>query len=162
MNPSLTDQGPGGLWSKAPLEGQNSFTDTENISPLAEEGPAFIQSYEHQMAQFADEQEDELARLRSEYVFDCPRAVLDFLKTHRALPGLLLEAVAPLRRCFGGDCVVHLQARTDGDARILYAIVFWRGSLNSVKGSLKSFDDTWWLASSGKASGYVVFDYELA
>ena len=160
MNLSLTDQGPGNLWSKTPLEAQSWCGDTQNGS--RPNGTEMLLSYERQMIQFAAEQEAELARLRSEYVFDSPPAVVDYLKTHRALPSLLMDSAAPLKRSFGGDSVPHLQVRTDGDSRILYAFVFWKGSLSSARECLESFDDTWWLASSYKGSGDVVFDYELA
>jgi hypothetical protein len=148
MSFSLTHQGSGMLRDEA----QPVHAEAESL---------LLQSYERQMIYFAAEQEADLKRLRAEYVFDGSPAVSDFLKTHRALPGLLLEAVAPLRRSFGAGPILHLRVQTDNGSRTLCALVFWKGALSSAKTFLEVFDNTWWLANSHRASGNVTFDFEL-
>jgi len=161
MSHSLTDQGPSTVWRKAQSEAQNWSNDLQGASKPSEFVPVSLQNYEHQMTLFAAEQDAELIRLRSEYVFDSPSVVTEFLKTHRSHPALLLSSVGPLRHSFGDESVLHLQVRTDGDLRILFALVFWKGPLDAAKKSLELFDQKWWLNNSSKASGNLVFDYEL-
>ena len=88
--------------------------------------------------------------------------VTTFLLEHPALSSILLDAVAPLRKCFGADCLFNLRAPFDeSGSQTLYAVAMWPGSTQGVRTAFAAFDDTWWVAHSQPASGYLVFTYEL-
>ena len=88
--------------------------------------------------------------------------VTTFLLEHPALSSILLDAVAPLRKCFGADCVFNLRAPFDeSGSQTLYAVAMWPGSTQHVRKALAEFDDGWWISHSQSASGYLTFTYEL-
>jgi hypothetical protein len=89
-------------------------------------------------------------------------SVATFLAEHGSLPQVLLEAVNPLRACFGKSTVFGLRAPIDeSGSRTLYAVAMWPGKVRDARNALAKFDDDWWIAQSRQAAGYLTFTYEL-
>src|SRR5260370_655997 len=102
--------------------------------------------YEQQMTQFVmDKQEEQLNRLRKDYVFDDPDRVRSFLKSHRSLSEIFIEAVPELKRCFGKDATLQIQVLwEEGTPRTIYGVVLWKDTLRSARAALQRFDESWW------------------
>ena len=123
---------------------------------------ALIESVEKQMAEFAAQHEAVLNEVRKYYALPAESSVRDFLTEHRTLPYILLEAVPQLKTYFGAAAIFSLRTPTDdAGSRTLYAVVMWPGKSRDVRQALARFDDSWWIAHSRQASGYLAFTYEL-
>lgn len=126
--------------------------------------PQALTEYEIQMTRFAVEQEEDFKKLRKEYVLVEGPSVEAFLRGHRSLIEVLLDAAAQIKACFGVDNVLQLRlGGEEGDApNLVYGVIQWSGSLDAARAALDAFDESWWVANVRKASGRVVFDFELA
>jgi hypothetical protein len=99
--------------------------------------------------------------LKTEYVLRNESVISRFLLTHRTMVPVLSRAIAELRISFGSDVVFNLEAIIEDDDSIsLYAIVVWRGSIESADAALDEFDERW-LLNQPPQSG-LTFTYELA
>ncbi len=117
---------------------------------------------ERQMAHFEAEHESQIAEVRKHYVIANDPHPESFLRSHRALSQLLLEAVPHLRQHFGTSAVFSLRAPIDASgAQALYAVVMWPGTANDVRAALANFDNSWWFEMVRQASGNLTFTYEL-
>ena len=162
MNVYQTVQTSGNFWPPltAPLLYQAS--QGTPCRPSAQHGISLFQGLEEQMAEHAAQHEDLLKEVRKHFVLPADSSVIDFLTEHRAIPQILLEAVPWLKRGFGPNAVFHLRAPVDDSgSRTLYAVTMWPGTVRDVRDALEKFDDTWWIAWSRRASGYLTFTYEL-
>lgn len=103
-----------------------------------------------------------LDEVRSHFGMVDESTINSFLMEHPALASILLDALVPLRNCFGAECVFNLRAPFDElGSQTLYAVAMWPGSTESVSKAIAAFDDCWWIAHSQPASGHLVFTYEL-
>lgn len=103
-----------------------------------------------------------LDELRTHFGIPEESSVTTFLLEHPALSPILLDAVVPLRECFGADCIFNLRAPLDeSGSQTLYAVAMWPGSTQAVRKALAEFDEGWWISHSQSASGYLTFTYEL-
>jgi hypothetical protein len=124
--------------------------------------PAIFDEIERQKSVFAADHEAALKEVRKYFVLPNDSSVATFLGEHRSLPQLLLEAVTPLKACFGMQTVFGLRAPIDeSGSRTLYAVAMWPGKVRDARNALAKFDDGWWIAQSRQASGYLTFTYEL-
>lgn len=110
--------------------------------------------------------QDRIARdiqeLRASYVF-ADEAVDQFLTDHRALPGILREAIQPLRTSFGTDRVFRLEVSIEeDDSKTLYGIALWRDGVLEAAQALDHFTETWWLDHMTTHTADLAFTYELA
>ena len=126
--------------------------------------PPVLNEYERQMTQFAVEEEEDLKRLRKEYVLVSGPSVEVFLRSHRSLIEILLDAAAQIRARFGADIVLQLRlSGEEGEVpNLVYGVIQWSGSLDTARAALDAFDESWWIENVRRASGRIVFDYELA
>jgi hypothetical protein len=100
--------------------------------------------------------------LQKDYVFEDRSRVTSFLEGRPSLPQILLEAVAHLKDSFGTDATFQLQLPLEEDLPVaIYAVALWNDSLLEARAALQHFDDSWWTESSKRASGRIVFDYQL-
>jgi hypothetical protein len=100
--------------------------------------------------------------LQKEYVFEDRSRVTSFLEDRPSLPQVLLEAVAHLKDSFGTHVTFQLQLPLEEDLPVaIYAVALWKESLQQARTALQHFDDSWWNESSKRASGRIVFDYQL-
>jgi len=110
----------------------------------------------------AADSEATFEEVRKHFVLPNDSSVATFLREHRSLPQILVEAVAPLKACFGMQTVFGLRAPIDeAGSRTLYAVAMWPGKARDARNALARFDDDWWIAQSRQASGYLTFTYEL-
>ena len=133
------------------------------VLPKPNQEIAILVHLEQQMVEFAAEYDATLNQVRRHFVFPADSThLLTFFSAHRTIPQILLQAVAPLRACFGEDAVFNLRAPIDeSGSQNLYAVAMWPGNLRDVRQALATFDNTWWLAQSQQAHGYLSFTYEL-
>jgi hypothetical protein len=87
--------------------------------------------------------------------------VMEFIGETPVLADLLLEAVPPLRKAFGGDKVRKLRMVAGGGEAMLVVSVTWPGSEESAEAAREKFLDDWWLANCHRAEADLIFDYEL-
>jgi len=121
-----------------------------------------FESLEREMAQQESEFVDTITKLRSKFIFTDSVSVQSFLRTHRALSSILLEAVSYLKDCFGPDTPLTLEIAFDeGPARAIYALALWKRDRAESRAALNRFDEIWWMDNLKKAGGRIVFDYEL-
>jgi len=130
-----------------------------------EKSPHFLGSNERdqELDRMMEERETAIKRLRTLYVFDDPSTVINFLRLHRTVSSLLAEAVPFLRRCFDVHSILRLRVVPDENSfGTIYGLVEWKSTVESARKALRTFDEDWWIAASSKASGKVMFDYQLA
>ena len=102
-----------------------------------------------------------LEHLRTEYVFRNEDTITDFLFGHRTAATVLSNAVPELKKSFGQDVVLSLEAVSEEDGSTsLYAIVIWRGLPEPADFALEEFDERWWLNQVPQPG--LTFTYELA
>jgi hypothetical protein len=133
-------------------------------TPSLPEQPTTISvlaSLEEQMMAFEKEYVSNVAELARHYIFSQEASVKDFLRSHRALPQLLLSALPHLRRHFG-NIVFSLRAASDDDGwQALYVDALWPGHATDALAAIDQFEDQWWIANSSAAAGSLNFTYRL-
>ena len=88
--------------------------------------------------------------------------VVSFLRMHRPIAYVLLDAVPSLLQCFGTRPLLKLKAPFDeSGTQMLYAVVAWPGDIREVRDALTRFDDEWWLSRVQSAAGQLTYTYEL-
>jgi hypothetical protein len=119
--------------------------------------------YERDMKQFNQEHAATLDRLRREYQLSSTSGVESFLRIHRSLAEILIDAIPHLRETFGDDTVFRIDVGSDENPipEMLYTVALWQGSPALAKAALERFDESWWIGNSSRANGRLVFDYEL-
>jgi hypothetical protein len=101
--------------------------------------------------------------LRKTFIFTDSAAVEAFIRYHRALGAILLEAAPALRQYFGQDAQLSLDVPSeDGVPRTINAVILWRSDRTEARTALRRFDDNWLMPNLKKAGGRIVFDFELA
>jgi len=100
--------------------------------------------------------------LEQAYVFGDRREILAFIMGSRVIEELLLEAQEPLNSAFGQESVKKLTLVEDDEGFVtLFCFILAPGNLHEARRALRSFDESWWLARSGKVGGKLNFDFEL-
>lgn len=121
-----------------------------------------IHQYSENKPELAPVSEQQLNDVRARYIFAEPEEVEVFLRDHRAISGLLLEAAPYLRNCFGPTVPLRLMVSFEDDgSRTMQALAVWNGPLNDAKNALARFDREWWLDNCRRSSASIVLDYEL-
>ena len=96
------------------------------------------------------------------YVLGDRRQILAFIKQYRVIEDLLLQAKEPLNIAFGQESVKKLKLLEDDEGFVtLFCLILVPGGLHEARQGLGSFDESWWLARSGKVGGKLNFDFEL-
>lgn len=157
-HPRLLASGPGMLLSSRALAQSCRPTKSVGYQQLG----LMLGSLKDELAPFAADDENLITRVKRSYVLVDESSVTDYLRSHRNLPPVLLEAVPAIERCFGSEAVTQLRVSVDslGD-QFLYAVVIWPGAAIEVRAALERFDNEWWLDHSELTSGYLTFTYEL-
>ncbi|HZY72179.1 MAG TPA: hypothetical protein VFE22_03620 [Edaphobacter sp.] len=106
--------------------------------------------------------QDTLDTLKRRFIFGNTEAVEDFLKAHRGVVPVLLEAAPYMAKAFGEETPLTLEIMPeDGLPRTIYALAMWSGERTQSREALNSFDELWLIRNLKKAAGRIVFDYEL-
>jgi len=163
-NQAYEGQKPGEIWMPFLGGAANWLPQETTWAHLSTPDSWILTDYGREMEEFAFEQADELTRLRKEYVLDTDPRVEAFLCDHRSLLEVLLDAVVHLKTTFGKECVFKLRlgSNEDDGPRVLCGIVQWKMGLCAARVALETFDESWWIENSRRASGRLSFDYELA
>ena len=153
--PQVPTRLPGGLfdWTqpavprKAPRrEGSTSFEITQ--------GRAFLEQGFASIVQDVEE-------LKRYYVF-ADDSVGPFLEDHRALSGLLREAIRPLQEAFGADKVLSLEVSVDeDDSRMIYGVILWSGTVRGAAQAFNNFTENWWLNHMTHNTSDLAFIYRV-
>ncbi len=105
---------------------------------------------------------DRLGAVRPFYTIKGSEAdVAKALESDPDLQELLLEAVGPIRRSFGGEPRLELMAQWTDEDILLRAAIQLPTTFAGATGALDEFDRTWWLGNCGRSGAALVFDYEL-
>jgi hypothetical protein len=116
---------------------------------------------ETQMKRYEDEHRKLIDKIRSLYVIQDEAFVSEFLRDHRLLPLVLVDAEPHLRQFFKNS-VISLRTISDEHGwGMLYAFVEWAGEPDDALHALNAFDDAWWLANSYPAGSALTFTYRL-
>ncbi len=103
----------------------------------------------------------EIDEVKQRYVFRNENTITQFISSHRTAAAVLISALPELRKSFGEDAVLSLEAVSEDDeSTSLYAIVVWRGPAESAESALEEFDERWWLNQPPQPG--LTFTYELA
>jgi len=161
MNGQLVyDQTSGDNWGVLPKVMLHEQMQSHLIPPPHEHASVF-DDLEFQMAQQEAEHTDFVLEIAKCYVLPSDSSVIDFLKAHRVLPQLLIEAVPHLQKRFG-NTVFALRATSDEYGwETLYVDARWPGNAADVLAAIDRFEDDWWIANSHVASGALNFTYRL-
>lgn len=140
----------------------HQFEQSDSAPVESRNQQSVLDDLERQMARFEVEYKNQLAEVRKCYVFRNDPHLESFLRSHRTLAQILLEAVPHLKQHFGTDAVLSLRAPIDASGEeTLYAVVMWPGATKEVRAAIASFDDGWWLRNVRRASGNLTITYEL-
>jgi len=116
---------------------------------------------EAQMERYEVEHSELINEIRRLYVIEDEASVSEFLRRHRRLSQVLVDAEPHLRQFFK-DAVLVLRTTSDEhDWDMLYALVQWSGEPDDALLALDAFDDAWWLANSYPAGSFLTFTYRL-
>jgi len=103
----------------------------------------------------------EMESIKAEYVLRNEPAIAYFFSTHRTAATFLSSADGELKKSFGDDVVLSLEALAEeNESSTLYAIAVWRGSAERAEAALEDFDERWWLNQPLHPG--ITFTYELA
>lgn len=122
---------------------------------------AVFDGLEQQMSDAENELGQLLDELGKIFVFISSEDVKTFLRGHRGIPSLLIEAAPHFRKAFGNAPLALDVVTEEGNPRTIYALAQWGEERREAKKALRDFDEQWWISNLQKAGGKVVFDYEL-
>jgi hypothetical protein len=117
---------------------------------------------ELQMRASEAEFSDKIKILRGEYVFNNVEAVEYFVRSHRMVAPLLIEAAPRLAATFGSRTALALEVLPDEETPYsIYALALWDGDGAEARNALHVFDEDWLGRNLQAINGRIVFDYEL-
>ena len=162
MNGVLDEQTSGNQWdfrSRTMLH--ESLHPDFSPTPNAKVQLFVIDDWEQQMAAHDGDFAATLKTLQQFFIFTNPEDVENFLRSHRSLVPILLDAAPHFRQSFAQAPLALDIMNDEGAPRTIYALALWRGNRADAKAALNTFDDQFWLDNLRKAAGRIVFDYEL-
>jgi hypothetical protein len=122
----------------------------------------FLEGLETQMAEHEAAFSENIKALKNSFIFSDPSEVEAFIRNHRAVVSILLEAAPVMKESFGANVPLALDVTSeDGPPRFVYALGMWEGESDQARTALEAFEEKWGVANSRKAGGRIVFDYQL-
>ena len=104
----------------------------------------------------------DIEALKRSYVF-ADDAVDQFLTGHPAIPGVLRDAIQPLKDSFGADKIFRLEVSVDDDdSKMLYGIALCRGTVRAAAHALDNFAENWWLDHMTPNTTDLAFIYRIS
>ena len=132
------------------------------LLPVKPVQKSIFEDLERQMAVQEEEFNASLTMLRKSFIFKNEEAIGTFLRTHRTLIPILLEATIHMAHFFGADAPLALEiVSDDGPPTSINALALFHGDSADARAALNLFDGVWWMANMRKANGRIVFDYDL-
>jgi hypothetical protein len=99
--------------------------------------------------------------LRERYVFNNPEAVEYFLRTHRTVAPLLIEAAPQLARAFDNRALLALEVMAEDETpHSICALALWTHDVGAARAALRNFDKTWLADNLQAVNVGIIFDYE--
>ena len=99
---------------------------------------------------------DEVDALKASYAFRNEHVITRFCWTHISAIPFLSNAAVELKQSFGEDAVLNLEGVVEEDDSVsLYAIVVWRGDVQSAEAAIDDFDERWWFSQRAQTRTYV-------
>lgn len=106
--------------------------------------------------------DDSIRLLREKYAFHNPEAVESFIKAHRQVAPLLIEAAPQFAAAFGNRAPLALEIMPDDETpHSIYALAVWNRDGTEARAALHRFDQGWLASNLQAIDGRIVFDYEL-
>ena len=156
----VIEQQSAGVWSpvvQAPVSGGQEMPAQER----ALRHKSVVDGWENQMADHERFFNASIDTVKRFFIFGSTD-VEQFLRSHRALVQILLDAVPHFKASFGDQRPLALEVITeDRPPQVIYALAMWDGETAKSRVALADFDQKWWLANSRKAGGRIVFDCQL-
>ena len=162
MNGLLDAQTSSNIWGSTamPMLHENMQTDTPEHANSSYDHSIFG-SLEQQIALAAIEFDDTIDMLKRRFIFS-DADVENFLRSHRSVTPLLLQAGQYMTQAFGENTPLTLEIMPEDDSpHTVYALAMWRGEQATARRALNQFDESWLLDNLKRTAGRVVFDYEL-
>lgn len=162
MNTQLLEAQPTRVVWEAPSHAMLHERHQGGMLPAKAVQKSIFEDLERQMAIQEEEFSTSLTMLRKHFIFRSGDAVSAFLKAHRTLIPILFEATTYLAHFFGADVPLALEVISDdGPPVSINALALFHGNSIDARAALDLFDRAWWMANMRKASGRIVFDYDL-
>ena len=161
MNGAVDNQVSDNAWGRASRTILHQYTQSEPLSSASPASEAIISGYEQQMADHESDFSEMMDGLRSMYIFTSAEDVESFLRLHRNIAPILLEAYDPFRNAFDNAPIALDIMNEEGAPRAIYALAIASEGREKARASLNAFDENWLLTNVRKTAGKVVFDYEL-
>lgn len=106
--------------------------------------------------------QENLGLLREKYVFKDPAAIEFFIRNHRMVVPLLIEASSHLAVAFHNRAPLALEIMPDEETpHSIYVLAVWNFDADDARAALRTFDESWLLGNLQFINGRIVFDYEL-
>ena len=152
-------------WCPAPDTGARAYNPWRGqklVLPGRFQHHSPFEELEKSFSEVTEKQQSALSEIRKSFVFRDEEAVTSFLRDHRTISQLLLEALSVLKTFFGVETVFELKVLTEEDgSREMYAMAEWPGPAREAMRALDNFIGNWWIERSGTAGGRLNFTYEL-
>jgi len=161
MNGVFDSQTSGNDWSARRHMLHERIEQSVSPNPSPRVQAAVLDSLEQQMSDAESELGQVLDELAKIFIFTNAEDVKMFLRSHRGIPSLLIEAVPHFQKCFSNVPLALDVVTEEGSPRTIYVLAQWKEERKQAKKALRNFDEQWWLKNLSKAGGKVVFDYEL-
>lgn len=162
MNGILDDQTSGNDWTSRSRMLHERIVQSLSPDPSPHIQQDVFESLEQQMNEAETELQRMVEKLSKTFVFTNREDVKTFLRSHRGIPSILIEAAPHFQKAFTNVPLALDVATEEGAPRTIYVLAQWRDERTRAKQALRNFDEQWWLSNLSKAGGKVVFDYELA
>ena len=163
MNGAIDKQTSGNDWSavlKRSMLHERLQKETQP-PPSDPDQKTVIDDYEHQMSEHEQAFTDLLGKLQQSFVFSDTTEVESFLRMNRSIAPLLVEAAPHFHEYFKDSPLILDVMAEEGNPRTINVLAYWRGEREKAREALNAFDENWWMDNLRKASGKIVFDYEL-
>jgi len=163
MNGAIDKQTSGNDWSSTFGKSMLHERLHEEAVPASSESEqqTVIHEYERQMLDHEQAFEELLRKIRQSFILADPAEVESFLRMNRSVAPMLVEAAPHFLEYFKDSPLVLDVMAEEGAPRTINVLAFWRGEREEARRALTDFDENWWIDNLQKASGKIVFDYEL-
>ena len=158
------DQAAGNSWIQQtlPMLHETISPDLTRLVTPSSSANSLFDAFEKQMHAGEAEFSNNLKALREKYIFSYVEAVESFIRTHRVIAPLLIEAAPQFASAFGGEAPLTLEIMSDDEPpHSIYALAIWKGDATNARAALRTFDEGWLGRNFEAVGGRVVFDYEL-
>jgi hypothetical protein len=164
MSPTQNmDQAAGNDWSNPPYPMLHELISVDPMRSIDfSYANSMFEDVERQMRASEAEFCNSIKVLREKYVFNNPEAVDCFIRSHRVVAPLLIEAAPQFAAAFDNNALLALEIMPDDETpHSIYVLALWNRESAKARTALHSFDEGWLSRNFQATNGRIVFDYEL-